>query len=180
MNVPRITDALLSEDAHAAMLAAIESREFPWEQSAILAGDFPGLDPQDNLQAVHGFYAWRNQRIYRSPHLAVIAPLLARFEPMRLIKAKLNRTPRRTRHIEYGLHVDTQRRGALTAIYYLNTNNGYTLFEDGTRVSSVANRLVVFGAELRHTGASCTDAAARLVLNLNLIPGAGEPVASQR
>ena len=27
---------------------------------------------QDNLQAVHGFYAWRNQRIYRSPHLAVI------------------------------------------------------------------------------------------------------------
>ena len=162
------------------MLATVESRDFPWEQSAILAGEFPGLDPQDNLQDVHGFYAWRNPHIFRSPHLMVIAPVLATFEPMRLIKAKLNRTRCHPRHIEYGLHVDTQRRGALTAIYYLNTNNGYTLFEDGTRVASVANRMVVFNAELRHTGASCTDTATRLVLNLNLIPGPGPSANTQR
>lgn len=180
MNPPRIIDHLLSADDHASMLAAVESRDFPWERSAILAGDFPGLDPHDNLQDVHGFYAWRNQRIFGSPHLSVIAPVLATFEPMRLIKAKLNRTYRRPRHIEYGLHVDTRRRGALTAIYYLNTNNGYTLFEDGTRVASIANRMVLFNAELRHTGASCTDTPTRLVLNLNLIPGSGASPDTQR
>ena len=52
-------------------------------------------------------------------------------------------------------------------ILYLNDNNGYTRFEDGSRVDSVANRLVVFDARRRHTGASCTDAPWRLVLNLN-------------
>ena len=68
--------------------------------------------------------------------------------------------------------MDTTRPGATTAIFYLNTNNGYTLFEDGQRVASVANRIVIFDAALRHTGASCTDADHRLVLNLNFVRGA--------
>ena len=167
---PRIIDALLSPEALQAILEAVQSDAFPWERSEILRGQFPGLEPEDNVQFVHGFYAWRNRSLYRSAFLPVIAPVLNWFGPIRLIKAKLNRTPGRSRHIEYGLHVDTRHRNALTAIYYLNDNNGYTLFEDGTRVASVANRLVIFNAALRHTGASCTDRPARLVLNLNLIP----------
>jgi len=170
--MPKVVDALLPPEALRDMLVAVQSESFPWERSEILRGDFPGLDPQDNLQFVHGFYAWRNRRVYRSPFLHIIAPVLNWFGPMRLIKAKLNKTPGRSRHLEYGLHVDTRHRQALTAIYYLNDNNGYTLFEDGTRVASVANRLVIFSAALRHTGASCTDREARLVLNLNLIPDA--------
>jgi hypothetical protein len=63
--------------------------------------------------------------------------------------------------------VDVRRPGASTGILYLNDNNGYTVFEDGTRVQSAANRFVEFDASLRHTGASCTDAPYRLVLNLN-------------
>ena len=73
------------------------------------------------------------------------------------------------RHLAYGLHVDTRWPGATTAILYLNTNDGYTLFEDGRQVARVANRLVLFDASLRHTGVSCTDAPERLVLNLNLL-----------
>lgn len=177
---PRIVDGLLSAPALRSMLEAIESASFPWEASEILRGDFPNLDPADNTQSVHGFYAWRNHRVFRSPHLPVIAPVLDWFGPMRLIKAKLNRTPRRPHHVEYGLHVDTRHRQALTAIFYLNDNNGYTIFEDGTRIASVANRLAVFDAHLRHTGASCTDSAYRLVLNLNLIPGPGPAGDDQR
>lgn len=177
---PLIVGALLQPETLREMVTAVQSESFPWERSEILRGDFPGLDPQDNLQFVHGFYAWKNRRVYRSPLLHIIAPVLNCFGPMRLIKAKLNKTPGRPRHIEYGLHVDTRHRGALTAIYYLNDNNGYTLFEDGTRIASVANRLVIFNAALRHTGASCTDQAARLVLNLNLIPDTPELDDAQR
>ena len=155
------------------MRRAIEDSRFPWESSPILKGDFPQMAPEDNVQWVHGLYLWRAGREYRSPYLPLIAPVLARFEPFRLIKAKLNRTRGRDRHVEYGMHVDTRRPGAITAVFYLNDNDGYTIFEDGTRVPSLANRLVIFDAHRQHTGASCTDAPDRLVLNINLLPADG-------
>ena len=54
-----------------------------------------------------------------------------------------------------------------TAIYYLNTNNGFTKFENGDKVNSVANRMVIFDSNLKHTGTSCTDAHARMLINFN-------------
>ena len=54
-----------------------------------------------------------------------------------------------------------------TSIFYVNTNNGYTKFEDGTKVESVANRLVSFPANKKHTGTSCTDEKTRVVINFN-------------
>ena len=54
-----------------------------------------------------------------------------------------------------------------TAIYYVNSNDGYTLFEDGTKVESVANRLVRFPASIKHTGTTCTNANRRVLINFN-------------
>ena len=53
-------------------------------------------------------------------------------------------------------------------ILYLNTNNGYTKFEDGTKVISEENKLIIFDAGQKHSGTtnSC-DAPYRLVFNLN-------------
>ena len=54
-----------------------------------------------------------------------------------------------------------------TAIFYLNTNNGYTYFEGGERVDSVENRIVIFPTSKRHAGTTNTDADYRCVINLN-------------
>ena len=55
-----------------------------------------------------------------------------------------------------------------TAILYVNTNNGYTKFEeDGSIVESVANRYIEFPANTRHFGTSCTDEKIRIVINYN-------------
>ena len=54
-----------------------------------------------------------------------------------------------------------------TSIFYVNTNNGYTKFEDGTKVESVANRMVTFPSNMKHTGTSCTDERIRVVINFN-------------
>ena len=54
-----------------------------------------------------------------------------------------------------------------TSIFYVNTNNGYTLFEDGTKVESVANRMLTFPTNMKHTGTSCTDSQTRIVINFN-------------
>ena len=56
-----------------------------------------------------------------------------------------------------------------TAIFYLNTNNGYTEFDNGAKVESIQNRLVTFPASLLHRATGQTDINARIVLNFNYI-----------
>ena len=60
--------------------------------------------------------------------------------------------------------------GSLTAIFYINTNNGYTYFEDGQKIESIENRMVMFPSNIPHAGATCTDEDRRVVLNLNYLP----------
>jgi len=54
-----------------------------------------------------------------------------------------------------------------TGIYYINTNDGYTLFEDGTKCDSVANRFCIFPCGIKHTGTTCTTTDRRLLINFN-------------
>ena len=54
-----------------------------------------------------------------------------------------------------------------TAIFYLNTNNGYTLFEDSKKVDCVENRIAIFDSNKRHTGVTTTDTQSKVVLNIN-------------
>jgi len=53
------------------------------------------------------------------------------------------------------------------AIIYLNNNDGYTFFEDGAKIESVANRCIIFPGNLKHAGTSCTNAPLRAILNIN-------------
>ena len=57
--------------------------------------------------------------------------------------------------------------GITTSIFYINTNNGGTQFSDGTRVKSVANRLVKFDCSQEHASVSCTDEDRRVLINVN-------------
>jgi predicted nuclease of restriction endonuclease-like RecB superfamily len=59
---------------------------------------------------------------------------------------------------------------SITGIYYCNTNNGYTAFEDGDQIESVQNRLVLFPSNMKHSGSTCTDVNSRVAININFIP----------
>jgi hypothetical protein len=104
------------------------------------------------------------------PDYQVVDAILELLRPQLIIRIKANLLTITEEHKVHGMHVDNLIPGALTAIYYINTNNGYTIFEDGDKVESVANRLVVFPANTTHSGASCTDELRRVVINLNFIP----------
>ena len=54
-----------------------------------------------------------------------------------------------------------------TAVFYVNTNNGYTEFEDGTKVESVENRIVFFDGSIPHNSSTCTDQKIRSVISVN-------------
>ena len=51
----------------------------------------------------------------------------------------------------------------------INTNNGYTEFENGEKVKSVANRLVMFPSNFEHRGVTQTDEQTRIMINFNFL-----------
>ena len=88
-----------------------------------------------------------------------------------LIRAKINFNPRSDKIVEHCYHVDNPYgKEAKNGIYYLNTNNGYTILKVGgkeVKVESIANRFLIFDGDIFHTGTTCTDQVGRYVLNLN-------------
>ena len=55
-----------------------------------------------------------------------------------------------------------------TAVFYINTNDGYTEFKNGVKVESVANRVCIFDSNLVHCGTTHTEGEPqRVVVNFN-------------
>ena len=64
-----------------------------------------------------------------------------------------------------GFHID-QFPCSQTAIYYLNTNNGYTKFKGYGKVKCVENRMVIFDSKLQHAAFTSTESR-RITVNFN-------------
>ena len=155
----QVIDNFLSEDEFKNLRSYISSTSFPW---------YFGLVTTDSktAQFVHTFYAndaptssWPYVEFFR-----------LRLNMASLVRIKVNLNPR-TETVQ--VHKDafhTDYPDITTAVYYLNTCDGYTLFEDGTKVNSVENRIVIFDSNMRHTGTSCTNESGRLVMNINYFP----------
>lgn len=122
-----------------------------------------GVDDLDNYQYYHLIY---EDNEVKSDAAQLLFPILNKVNSGKLIRAKANCNPRNVKIIKYGLHID-QLVDCTTAIYYINSNDGFTEFENGDTIESVENRLVTFPSRLHHTGTTCTNQKRRVVLNLN-------------
>jgi len=126
-------------------------------------------NPEDNYQFSYLFYAFDNG--YGGPvkgsRFELISPFIHQLKMNRVIHIKANLTTKTPKILEHGYHTDHPYHPAKTAVYYVNTNDGYTKFETGEKVESVANRIVIFDSSIKHTGTTCTDKFARYVINMN-------------
>ena len=128
-----------------------------------------------DFQFTHGLYdgVLRGELGILSPHFDLLNPIFKKLKVEKLYKAKVNIRTRSPKIYQSGFHVDIRTsvsesfEGYKTAIYYINTNDGYTLFESGEKVKSVSNRIVIFDGQLFHCGTTCTDQNIRSVLNIN-------------
>ena len=83
-----------------------------------------------------------------------------------ILRVKLNATCRNAPEQEW--HTDWQiSTPSKTCVLYLNDNDGYTEFRDGTKVQSVKNTAVIFDSNTEHRGVPATNVDRRLVLNIN-------------
>jgi len=110
------------------------------------------------------FKAYYNQ----SNYFPTFVPILEKLKCKSLIRMKLNLTTRTDIITKSKFHVDIlDNLDCKTAIFYLNSNNGMTIFKTGKKIESIENRMIIFKSNLEHGGTSHTDKNIRLVLNIN-------------
>ena len=137
----------------------------PWNYNSMI--DLPS--DVNKFQFVHVFY----NDYGPFPYCDKLNPILETLKASAIIRIKANLLTQTPKIVENIFHTDINyiskeiKKYGTTAIFYVNTNNGYTKFEDGTVIESVANRMVFFSSNIKHTGTSCTDENTRVVINFN-------------
>lgn len=173
MSAPTVTDDFLSEAESSQLDKVLFSNRFPWFWNPICTTN-PSKDPlynKYNFQFVHLFFlekSFSGDGVLCSSYMPHLESILSKLETGRLIRVKANMHTRTEDIVEFGMHVDVPD-SSKTSILYLNTNNGYTKFEDDSKVYSVKNRLVTFPSRMKHAGTTCTDENFRSVINLNYV-----------
>jgi hypothetical protein len=161
-----VFDNVLSLENFNLISNTMSAFEFPWHLSRGKSHSYEGKQDKRIFQFIHFFY---KDFSFTSPYANILDPLLEALQPVSLIRIKANLTTITPEIIQYDFHRDVNLNSARskTAIYYLNTNNGRTIFNSGEEVESIANRLVIFDSDNLHKGTSCTDEPFRVVINFN-------------
>lgn len=161
----QVIDNCLSQEDFLRIHDTLTSQDFPWFFLNNKVGELYGNDHLHNTQFTHMFYSEFRPK---SSFAGIIEPVLEILNPKAIVKIKSNMTMPTEHKIVFPMHVDVENFiGGTTAIYYVNTNNGYTEFNNGEIVESISNRLVIFDSTLMHTGTTSTDTKFRSVINFN-------------
>ena len=158
----KVLDDFLPENEFKPIQATF-TRGLPWHYNSHIT------ENTEAFQFTHTFFNVNNPFV-SSRFCPLIQPVLTKLKPWALLRAKANLRTITPEHVHSSFHTDMRDLNNLTAIYYLNTCNGYTMFNDGTKVESVENRLLLFDGSRLHCGTSPTDSKIRLVLNINYFP----------
>jgi hypothetical protein len=157
---------------------------FQYVQSQLLSPAWPWYfqnhvdyaEESENLEKSQFCYQLYRNHTWQGAGESIVTPFLHRLKAVALVRVKANLQVRTETRKQNNFHVDLLNpdhepyENLLTAIYYVNSNDGVTVFEDGTEVESVANRMVVFPSKTKHTGTTCTDQKRRVVVNFNFFP----------
>ena len=155
----RVIDNFLPEKQFEMLRSIIMSYYFPW---CYWWGR--GEDEITKDFFFHNFY--RKGEEQSSEYFSILKPSLKKLVGDReLIRVKAVLTTQTAEPHNSGFHHDYD--DMKTAIYYINTCNGWTEFEDGGKVESVSNRMVIFDSNSIHGGVSCTDKKTRILINFN-------------
>lgn len=123
-----------------------------------------------DIQFYHPLYMAPN----KSDHFDKICmPIMQKFEGfVTLLRAKMNMSLQKEEVTKKRMHIDMENAPQYydimkTSIFYINTTNGPSYFEDGSAVECVENRLVTFPMGTKHCGSYASDTDRRIVINFN-------------
>ena len=85
---------------------------------------------------------------------------------IKVIRSKINLYPYQNEHMKSAYHIDQSEKHKVLLLP-INTNNGYTEFENGTIFNAVENNAIIFDGHERHRSVSQTDHSAKINININ-------------
>jgi hypothetical protein len=176
-----IVENFLDDEEFVDIEKFICGKKTEWTYNPIKSRPETGVVSDDrtyhNQQMVKVYY--NPPVVYDMNWLSHFSAINWRFSPLSLLRVKVNMQFPCVEIIQSPFHCDLPKNDipndvkVYTAILYLNTNNGYTIFEDtGEKVQSIKNQLLLFNAKRAHAGTSFTNAKNRIVINMNFVPSA--------
>ena len=125
-----------------------------------------GTAKRDDGQFHMGHVFWQPEIGPNSEYIDMWNNFMSKVEAKKCTRIKANMTFTTSTPEPTLYHVDYKDR--TTAIFYINTNNGYTEFKNGVIVNSVSNRVCIFDSNLEHRGVTHTEGDnQRIVINFN-------------
>lgn len=162
-----IKDNFLDDETFSKIENEFMSRNFNWNyQNTVVDNTDDELLNPDIYQFCHLIWSIHDGGIL-SDYYNCIKPLLNMLNAVSILKIKANLLTKRDHQKPFKYHRDFAYPTAKTSIFYLNTNNGSTIFENGQKIDSVKNRMITFDNSLLHTGTPCSDKSVRVLLNFN-------------
>jgi hypothetical protein len=170
----KVYDDFLDSQEFSELNSLVESSDFPWYFNRHITHH---TEERTFGQFTHTLYRV-NEGVISKFSPKIMGSLIPQIENVHagsdviVVSSKMNLNVMRDDHFPIGtFHVDRVIPGGIhkTAIFYLNTNDGFTKFETGKIVKSEANRIAIFDGNINHHGYTCTDAQTRIILNLNYL-----------
>ena len=165
----KVIDNFLDEEYFDSLVTLFTDKEktnntiMPWFFGSSIA--YPGVIKDKLFYMAHLFY---EDNMPRSNYYDNLIPLLEKLEVRCLIRIKANLFPNTEILHEHPMHWDYPYSHS-GAILSLNTCDGYTKLEDGTKIDSVANRVLLFDSSEKHCSTTTTNVSARINININFI-----------
>jgi hypothetical protein len=158
-----INNFLKKEDLLKIQSTLLNDVYFPWylQNGVSYLGD-------GHIQFTHVFY---NEKINtKETYFLLLKPILDKLKIKKLLRIKANLISKTHKLIQHDYHMDYNDIICTTAIFYINSNDGYTIFKKNKKIiKSKENKFIYFKSNLEHAGTTCTDEKVRVVINFNYI-----------
>lgn len=143
--------------------------KFQWNYRRGIVRD-PDLNPTgyDEYDWMYYKILYQNTNIlYFDKKFNIVEPILKKINPKKILIIRANILMPTPHHIYHEFHVD-QKNMHKVALFYVTTNNGFTILRDQPKINCVENRMLLFDGSIEHHSVTSTDFP-RCVFNINYL-----------
>jgi hypothetical protein len=158
-----IIDNFLTEKSHKKIFETLNSNLFPW----YLQNEINEFD-NNSIHSRYFTHTFFDNDKPNSDFFNLWEELVEKIHFKKLIRLKANLYLSTYRVIEHAKHMDYDFEST-TALYYVNTNNGYTNLNDEIKIESISNRFLKFNNNILHNSTTCSDEKIRLSVVINYV-----------